>query len=129
MILNIILWIIILAYVIYQFYLFFRRNRVSKVLSVEDFKSGMRTAQIVDLREAKDFDAGHILGARNIPYSQLRQRFSELRSDLPVYLYDQGRSSSNRAVLFLSKNSFDKLYILKSGFKSWDGKTKKKKYQ
>lgn len=49
----------------------------------------MRRAQIVDVREKDVFNSGHILGARNIPYSQLKQRSGELRNDQPIYLYEK----------------------------------------
>jgi rhodanese-related sulfurtransferase len=125
---NTVLIILIFGYLAYQLYLYWRRGKISTQLSEEEFRAGMRKAQVIDLREKRDFDAGHILGARNLPYTQLKSRTQELRSDLPVYLYDQGRTLSGRAAMLLSKNGFEKLYILKPGFQGWTGKTKKAKY-
>lgn len=95
-------------------------------LTQEEFIQGYRKAQLIDVREPKEFDAGHILGARNIPYSQFRQRHKEIRADLPVYLYDQNGGKSARAALFLKKKSYDQLFHLQGGFRQWTGKIKSK---
>lgn len=125
---NIVLLILIAAYFIYELYSYIRRKQVSTMLEEDDFQAGMRKAQVIDLREKKEFDAGHILGARNIPFNQLKVRMAELRTDMPVYLYDQTHSLSTRAVVTLHKNGFKELYILKPGYARWEGKTKKAKY-
>lgn len=95
-------------------------------LTQEEFIQGYRKAQLIDVRETKDFDAGHILGARNIPYSQLRQRYKEMRADLPVYLYDQNGGKSARAALFLKKKDYEHLFHLQGGFRQWTGRIKSK---
>lgn len=95
-------------------------------LSQEQFIQGYRKAQLIDVREQKEFEAGHILGARNIPYSQFRQRYKEMRADLPVYLYDQNGGKSARAALFLKKKSYGQLFHLQGGFRQWTGKIKSK---
>ena len=96
-------------------------------LTQEEFIEGYRKAQLIDVRESKDFDAGHILGARNIPYTQLRQRHKEIRPDKPVYLYDQNGGKSARTALFLKKKDYTQLYHLQGGFRTWTGKVKSKK--
>lgn len=95
-------------------------------LTQEQFIQGYRKAQLIDVREAKEFEAGHILGARNIPSTQLRQRYKEIRPDLPVYLYCQNSARSARAALFLKKKGYNQLYQLQGGFKTWTGKIKTK---
>lgn len=95
-------------------------------LTQEEFIQGYRKAQLIDVREPKEFEAGHILGARNIPYSQFRQRYKEMRADLPVYLYDQNGGKSARAALFLKKKDYGQLFHLQGGFRQWTGKIKSK---
>jgi len=125
---NIILLVLIAAYFGWSLYNYIRRRQVSKMLEEADFQAGMRKAQVVDLREKKDFDAGHILGARNIPFTALKSRMNELRADMPIYVYDQTHSLSTRAVVLLAKKGYKELYILKPGYAKWEGKTKKAKY-
>lgn len=95
-------------------------------LTQEEFIKGYRKAQLIDVREVKEFESGHILGARNIPSTQLRQRYKEIRPDLPVYLYCQNAARSSRAALFLKKKGYNQLYQLQGGFKTWTGKIKTK---
>jgi len=97
-------------------------------LNQEQFIEGYRKAQLIDVREQKEFDAGHILGARNVPSTTLRQRYKEIRPDLPVYLYCQNTGRSSRAALFLKKRGYNQIYQLQGGFKTWTGKIKAKKY-
>ncbi|VDG19840.1 rhodanese-like domain-containing protein [Lactiplantibacillus mudanjiangensis] len=127
-IVNIVLLILIAAYFVWSLYNYIRRRQVSTMLEEEDFQAGMRKAQVIDLREKKDFDAGHILGARNMPFTNFKARMSDLRDDMPIYLYDQTHSLSTRAVVLLAKQGYKDLYILKPGYAKWEGKTKKAKY-
>ncbi|WP_125574547.1 rhodanese-like domain-containing protein [Levilactobacillus huananensis] len=124
----IILIVLIAVWGAWQWSTVIRRNRVAKVIDEATFQAGMRKAQVVDLREKKEFDAGHILGARNIPYSTFKAYYKQLRDDLPIYLYDQSKALSTRAALILGKDDYKEIYILKSGYARWQGKTKKTKY-
>ena len=96
-------------------------------LTQDQFIEGYRKAQLIDVREQKEFDAGHILGARNIPSTALRQRYKEIRPDLPVYLYCQNTGRSSRAALFLKKRGYNQIYQPEGGFRTWTGKIKAKK--
>ena len=100
---------ILAALIIFMVVTMLRLRKAVVNLTQEEFIQGYRKAQLIDVREPKEFDAGHILGARNIPYSQFRQRHKEVRSDLPVYLYDQSGGKSARAALFLKKKGYEKL--------------------
>lgn len=102
-IINIILLLILLAIAVYEFYPRIMLKRSAKVIGNEEFQAGMRKAQVIDVREKDDFNAGHIMGARNIPYSVLKQSFGSIRKDQPIYLYDQKRAFSARAANSLRK--------------------------
>jgi len=104
----------------------FRQGAYLKTLTEEQFREGYRKAQLIDVREPQEFDKGHILGARNIPVTQMRQRLVELRPDKPVYLYCQGSSRSARAAQLLHKKGYKDINQLKGGFKKWTGKVKSK---
>ncbi|MDF7639139.1 rhodanese-like domain-containing protein [Lactobacillus sp. ESL0791] len=97
-------------------------------LDNDGFKAGMRKAQIVDLREKEPFKRKHIDGARSLPYTMIKYQYSELRPDLPVYLYSDSLTVTLRAARFLKKKKFTSIYWLKDGFDEWDGRTKASKY-
>lgn len=104
----------------------FIKPKYLKDLHEEEFRQGYRKAQLIDVREQREFETGHILGARNIPLSQMRQRAAEIRPDKPVYLYCQTGARSIRAAEFLKKkHGCEDLTHLKGGFRKWSGKIKK----
>ncbi|CEI84122.1 rhodanese-like domain-containing protein [Oceanobacillus oncorhynchi subsp. incaldanensis] len=116
--------VVLLAITIFRYY---RQRTYLNVLTEDQFVEGYRKAQLIDVREPQEFDKGHILGARNIPVTQMKQRLVELRKDKPVYLYCQNSSRSARAAQLLHKKGFEEIYQLKGGFKKWTGKIKMKK--
>lgn len=123
-IINIGLWIIIIIWMGYEGYSYFKRKNASIELTEEEFKKDMRKVQLIDVREKKDFDAGHILGARNVSYSTFKTRSVEIRKDLPVYLYDHNKALSLRAAVRLRKEGHTDIRHLKGGYRDWTGKTK-----
>ena len=125
-VINGILLVIVLAMVFNELYLKIMVKRSAKMLTEEVFKETMRKAQVIDVREKDTFDAGHILGARSMPYSMLKTTIGSLRKDQPVYLYDQKKALSIRAANLLRKNGYTDIYILKGGYDGWTGKVKKR---
>lgn len=123
-------WIILLAVIVafigYTVWMYFYQKKLITTLSEEEFRAGYRKAQLIDIREADEYTAGHILGARNIPLSQIRLRHKELRQDQPVYLYCQSGFRTGRAAQYLKKQGYKDFYQLQGGFKTWTGKIKKK---
>lgn len=120
------LLVVIGVIVAYSAFNYFYQRRFLKTLTEEEFKAGYRKAQLIDVREPNEFDAGHILGARNIPASQLKTRMKEIRPDKPVYLYCQSGARSARAAQMLHKKGYKELSHLQGGFKKWSGKIKAK---
>lgn len=115
------IFVILIAYTIFRT---IRQSRYLKVLDEAEFRQGYRKAQLIDVREPQEFKNGHILGARNIPATQLKQRLVEVRPDKPVYLYCQGGTRSAKAADLLHKKGYKHIYQLKGGFKKWTGKVK-----
>lgn len=118
--------VLTVAVILYSVYMYFYQKKIVKTLSEEEFKSGYRKAQLIDVREPNEFSGGHILGARNIPLTQLKSRLKEIRPDKPVYLYCQSGSRSGRAAQMLYKKGYKDLHHLEGGFKKWGGKVKAK---
>jgi rhodanese-related sulfurtransferase len=121
------LLIIIAAVIIYAVFTYFYQKRIVKTVTEEEFRAGYRKAQLIDVREPNEFEGGHILGARNIPMSQMKMRMKEVRPDMPVYLYCQSGMRSARAAQFLHRKGYRDLTQLQGGFKKWSGKVKAKK--
>ena len=113
--------VILIGFTIFRY---FRQRKFLKVLTEEEFREGYRKAQLIDVREPQEFEKGHILGARNIPITQMKQRLIEMRKDKPVYLYCQGNSRSARAAQLLHKNKYENINQLQGGFKKWTGRIK-----
>jgi len=124
--LNLVLALIILAIALNWAYFQIMGRRSATIISEDEFKAGMKKAQVIDVREKNEFDSGHILGARNIPFTVLTNSFSAFRKDQPIYLYDTRKSLSIRAANKLRKEGFTNVYILKEGYEGWSCKTKKK---
>lgn len=116
--------IVLVVFIGYGIFRFLRQRKYLKTLTEEQFRQGYRKAQLIDVREPDEFKKGHILGARNIPVTQMRQRLVELREDKPVYLYCQSGSRSARAAQLLHKKGYQDINHLKGGFRKWTGKVK-----
>ncbi|ONK23658.1 rhodanese-like domain-containing protein [Siminovitchia sp. FSL H7-0308] len=117
------LLVVVIAFSLFNY---FQQKKILKTLTEDEFRAGYRKAQLIDVREQKEYDGGHILGARSIPMSQLKMRMKEIRPDKPVYLYCQSGMRSGRAAQILYKKGYRQLYHLQGGYKNWTGKIKKK---
>lgn len=121
-----VLLIVIVALLAFLIFRHFRNKAKFSFLSEDEFIQGYRKAQLIDVREPQEFDGGHILGARNIPVTQMKERLVEIRKDKPVYLYCQGSARATRAANLLRKNGYTNISLLEGGFKKWTGKIKSK---
>lgn len=119
--------IVLGTYFLYQGYLFAERRWAAAYIKAEDLRALMPKAQVIDVREKAEFDNKHILGARNVPYSQFKQRFAEIRKDAPVYLCDDYMISAGKAAAILKRKGYTNIHLLKGGLEAWQGKTKSNK--
>lgn len=128
LVIDAILLIIILSFLFSWLWNKYQAKRVGGALSNEEFRAGMRKAQIIDVRESAPFKCKHIDGARNIPMTMFKYQHGEIRKDLPVYLYSDASSITLRAARILQKDGYKKIFWLKDGLENWDGRTKASKY-
>ncbi len=122
-----VLWIGLILWAIWELIQLYRRRKSAVALENEEFNKDLRKKQLIDVRDKDEFDTGHILGARNIPFFELKQRHVELRKDTPIYLYEAGSYAAYRAAIELRKHGFKDLFILKGGYDNWDGRIKRNK--
>lgn len=71
---------------------------------------------IIDVREKKEYEVGHIKGAVNIPLSEIRDRIIEIPKDRNVYLHCRSGQRSYNATLILQHLGFDNIYNVSGGF-------------
>ena len=80
-----------------------------------------QNALVVDLRDKKEFDQGHLVGSLNVPYSALETRVEELAKykDRPVVLICRMGQHAGSAGTVLRKKGFENISRLTGGFMEW----------
>ena len=73
-------------------------------------------AFIVDVREKHEYEAGHLLNAINIPLSELRQRISEIPTEVPVYLHCRSSQRSYNALMALKHLGYDNVINISGSY-------------
>ena len=73
--------------------------------------------QIVDVRDAQDFQDGSLPNAIHIPLSDLRRRLDELDRDRPTYLLCVVGQRAYTAARVLMQNGFKQVFYLPGGYR------------
>ncbi|EJE7235074.1 pyridine nucleotide-disulfide oxidoreductase [Clostridium sporogenes] len=73
-------------------------------------------ALIIDVREKHEYELSHIVGAKNIPLSELRDRINEIPKDEPVYLHCRSAQRSYNALKALKNLGYENIYNVSGGF-------------
>ena len=81
---------------------------------------------LIDLREEEDYTAGHLMGAINIPYTQLEEWIDRLPTGVLVILYDQDGSLSDLAAQTMEEAGFYEARSLLGGLNEWTRQFKDK---
>ena len=78
-------------------------------------------ALVLDVREAIEYAAGHLPGAKNVPLGQLEARAAEIRKHKakPVIVVCAGGERASGAIAILGKLEFTDLHALSGGFPAW----------
>ncbi len=75
--------------------------------------------QVVDVRGAAEWAAGHLPGTINIPVGALAERARELDPDLPVVMQCQSGARSAIAASVLKRVGWENVSSLTGGFAAW----------
>lgn len=121
------LLIIGIAMLVYYLYFWWIRRQSAKILTPSEFDQHRYRAQVIDVREAEEFQSRHILGARNIPYSQVKTGMPGLNRSQDILLYDNGMILATRMAKHLKDLGYENIYILDGGFNEWRGEVKEAK--
>jgi len=78
-------------------------------------------AMVIDVREPAEFANGRILGARNVPLSQLEARAADLQKhkSKPIIVSCETGNRSGTAVSVLKAKGFERAVNLAGGFVAW----------
>jgi len=80
-----------------------------------------KDAIVLDVREQKEYDDGHILNAKLIPLGKLGERMGELEKyrDRAILVMCRSGQRSSHATAQLTKNGFAQAYHLAGGVMAW----------
>jgi len=78
-------------------------------------------ALILDVRDSKDYDEGHIIEARNVPAAEIGQRAETFKKykEKPVLVYCETGAASAGAARTLRNSGFNKVVTLRGGLGGW----------
>ena len=103
----------------------FLGGKVAGVTSVDTLEATRlinQDALVLDVREDKEFAAGHIPKARHIPLGALANRLGELEKfkTKPIVVNCRSGQRSARACGILKKHGFEKAVNLTGGIMAWE---------
>ncbi len=80
-----------------------------------------QNALVLDVREAAEYEKGHMLNARNIAFGELEARAAEIEKHKakPVIVACDDGNRSGRAATALRKRGFEQVFTLSGGIGAW----------
>ncbi len=117
--LMLLLWVVLLAMIVQSF---IKSNYDKSPQQVVLLMSHEKDSVIVDVREDKEYQTGHIKDSIHIPLGSLASRISEIEKhkNKNVILSCRSGSRSGRACGILKKNGFEQLHNLRGGILAWE---------
>ncbi|OAI51049.1 hypothetical protein AYO46_01700 [Betaproteobacteria bacterium SCGC AG-212-J23] len=78
-------------------------------------------ALVLDVRDAPEYAAGHILGARNLPLARIDEVAGEIakRKEKPLIVYDESGELVAKAAAALKRQGFTQVANLTGGLGAW----------
>ena len=92
-------------------------------ISIKHFVKIKNKAQIIDIREAYEYDTGHIKDSIHIPMNEILQSISKIDNKKELIIYCQtGRRAA--AVVYMLKRNYGikNVYNLNGGFSAYQEK-------
>ena len=88
------------------------------IRTVEELQEDTREKQIIDIRDAADFEKETYPGAVNIYWEELAVHMDEIRKDCPVYLLCYTGQKSEEIAEELTEQGYE-IYSIKNGYRAW----------
>jgi rhodanese-related sulfurtransferase/rubrerythrin len=82
---------------------------------------GPQDYNLIDVRQPKEYQRGHLPGAQLIPVKDLEERLGELDPRRPTITYCAAGVRSRAAASILSHADFDEVISMSGGINAWDG--------
>jgi rhodanese-related sulfurtransferase/rubrerythrin len=79
------------------------------------------TYQILDVRQPKEYEQGHLAGALLMPVREVTGRLGELNRDEPLLVYCHSGVRSKAACQLLLAEGFSEVYNMSGGIVAWKG--------
>lgn len=112
------MWVVSLAAII-----FYHQRTGSKSVSPQQAVMLINRSDgiVVDVREKKEFESGHIVDANNIPLAKLKQRVTELKKHLekPVIVVCKMGQQSGEAAKILTDEGHTQVVKMTGGLAEW----------
>jgi len=93
----------------------------SEIISVADFKEILKTdnTQVVDLRGASEYKAGHIEGTDNLFIGTLEEKLDKIEKDKQVIIHCQSGDRATIGYSILAKHGFKNVQNFAGGMNEW----------
>lgn len=93
----------------------------SNIIDLETFKAAINEPdiQLIDLRGATEYNAGHVAGAENVFIGTLDQNLAKISRDRPVVIYCQGGDRATIGYSMLVRNGFTNVRNFSGSFNEW----------
>jgi rhodanese-related sulfurtransferase len=101
---------------------FRHRARGSSLITPNDaIRLANGGALLLDVRDAKDYEAGHIIDARHVPAKDVGERIDSFKKykEKPVIVYCESGFASAAAARALRASGFGKVVTLRGGLTNW----------
>jgi hydroxyacylglutathione hydrolase len=92
------------------------------LISVQSLKDKIERKEkmiILDVRGDKEWDKGHIEGAKHIYVGYLEENLDKVPRDCPIIVYCDSSRRSNIAASILKKNGYDRVYNVLGSMTAW----------
>jgi rhodanese-related sulfurtransferase len=97
----------------------FDRFKVPKVSATEARELVRSGAQLVDVRETGEWNAGHAPQAIHIPTSQVSSRMNRFKKDKDIVVVCRSGNRSRSVTSLLRKQGYE-AYNLSGGLRAWE---------